>query len=193
MPYETLEFANRDGLRLAGRLERPPDRPVEACALFAHCFTCGKDIRAAFHISRTLTASGLAVLRFDFTGLGQSEGEFAETNFTSNVNDLIAAARFMAERDLAPALLIGHSLGGERPSSRRRQPFLRSGPWRPSVRRLRRPTSSSILQASRRGSKARARPPCAWPGAKYASKDSFWRMLTVPTWRLPSSIWIVRC
>ncbi len=112
MPYETLEFANRDGLRLAGRLERPPDRPVEACALFAQCFTCGKDIRAAFHISRTLTASGLAVLRFDFTGLGQSEGEFAETNFTSNVNDLIAAARFMAERDLAPALLIGHSLGG---------------------------------------------------------------------------------
>lgn len=111
MAFETVEFENADGLRLAGRLELPDGRPA-AHAVFAHCFTCGKDIRAAFHISRTLTASGLAVLRFDFTGLGQSEGEFAETNFTTNVNDLISAARHMVERNRPPTLLIGHSLGG---------------------------------------------------------------------------------
>ncbi len=112
MAFETVEFENTDGLRLAGRLERPERGRAAACALFAHCFTCGKDIKAAFHISRALTASGMAVLRFDFTGLGQSEGDFAETNFTSNVNDLIAAARHMTARDLPPTLLIGHSLGG---------------------------------------------------------------------------------
>ena len=112
MASETVEFENADGLRLAGRLERPDGGHVAACALFAHCFTCGKDIKAAFHISRALTGSGLAVLRFDFTGLGQSEGDFAETNFTSNVSDLIAAGHFMTARDLPPTLLIGHSLGG---------------------------------------------------------------------------------
>jgi putative redox protein len=112
MAYETLEFENRDGLRLVGRLERPQDGPAEAYVLFAHCFTCGKDAKAAFYISRTLAQSGLAVLRFDFTGLGQSEGDFAETNFTSNVADLIAAARFMDKQGLAPTVLIGHSLGG---------------------------------------------------------------------------------
>ncbi len=112
MAYETLEFENADGLRLAGRLERPADGKASACALFAHCFTCGKDIKAAFHISRALTQSGLAVLRFDFTGVGQSEGVFADTNFTSHVNDLIAAGLFLTERGLAPTLLVGHSLGG---------------------------------------------------------------------------------
>ncbi len=112
MAFESVDFENTDGLRLVGRLERPERGRAVACALFAHCFTCGKDIKAAFHISRALTGSGLAVLRFDFTGLGQSEGEFAETNFTSNVSDLIAAARYMTARDLPPTLLIGHSLGG---------------------------------------------------------------------------------
>ena len=112
MTYETLEFENRDGLRLVGRLERPQNGPAEAYVLFAHCFTCGKDVKAAFHMSRTLTQSGLAVLRFDFTGLGQSEGDFADTNFTSNVTDLIAAARFMDQKGQAPTVLIGHSFGG---------------------------------------------------------------------------------
>lgn len=112
MPFETLEFENQDGLRLAARLETPADGQAAALALFAHCFTCGKDVKAAFHISRSLAQAGLAVLRFDFAGLGQSEGDFADTNFTSNVNDLIAAARFMAQRGMAPTVLIGHSLGG---------------------------------------------------------------------------------
>ncbi len=112
MAFESVEFENTEGLRLAGRLERPDHGRTVASALFAHCFTCGKDVKAAFHISRTLTESGLAVLRFDFAGLGQSQGEFAETNFTSNVHDLIAASRYMTARDLPPTLLIGHSLGG---------------------------------------------------------------------------------
>ncbi len=81
-------------------------------ALFAHCFTCGKDIRAASEIASRLTDRGFAVLRFDFTGLGSSEGEFANTNFTSNVDDLVAAAKWLRERFVAPQVLIGHSLGG---------------------------------------------------------------------------------
>ncbi|MCB1844787.1 MAG: OsmC family protein, partial [Halioglobus sp.] len=80
--------------------------------LFAHCFTCGKDIAAASRIARALTAEGIAVLRFDFTGLGNSDGDFANTNFSSNLQDLLAATRFLRERYAAPALLVGHSLGG---------------------------------------------------------------------------------
>ena len=102
---------NREGLRLAAILEQP-DGDTRACALFAHCFTCGKDLRAAHHISRALNEEGIAVLRFDFTGLGESEGDFAQTGFSSNVEDLVAAASFMAERGQPPAVLIGHSLGG---------------------------------------------------------------------------------
>ncbi|MBL0712490.1 MAG: alpha/beta fold hydrolase [Desulfosarcina sp.] len=112
MRFETLEFPNPEGLRLSARLDLPADGRARSYALFAHCFTCGKDARAAFYISRALTQAGLAVLRFDFTGLGQSEGNFADTNFTSNVDDLVEAARFMTARGMAPAILIGHSLGG---------------------------------------------------------------------------------
>jgi putative redox protein len=111
MVFENLAFENADGLRLAGRLALPDGRPA-AYALFAHCFTCGKDVKAAFHISKTLTQAGLAALRFDFTGLGESQGDFAATNFSTNVSDLIAAARFMVDRGMAPSVLIGHSLGG---------------------------------------------------------------------------------
>jgi len=108
-----LEFPNGEGQTLVGLLETPPDRvPTVRYALFAHCFTCSKDIAAATRISRALAARGIAVLRFDFTGLGNSDGDFANTNFSSNVADLLAAARKL-ERDYeAPALLIGHSLGG---------------------------------------------------------------------------------
>ncbi len=108
-----LEFENRDGDSLAGLLELP-ERPEQtlAFALFAHCFTCGKDIAAASRISRALAARGIAVLRFDFTGLGSSDGDFANTNFSSNVDDLICAANRLAEDYRAPQLLIGHSLGG---------------------------------------------------------------------------------
>ncbi|MBO9435448.1 OsmC family protein [Ruegeria sp. R13_0] len=111
MPTERITFAGHDGGRLAARLDLP-EGPVLATALFAHCFTCSKDIPAARRISARLAAMGIAVLRFDFTGLGHSEGEFANTTFTSNVEDLIAAAHYLVGRDMPPALLIGHSLGG---------------------------------------------------------------------------------
>ncbi len=111
MPTERISFAGHDGNQLAARLDLP-DGPVLATALFAHCFTCSKDIPAARRISARLAGMGIAVLRFDFTGLGHSEGEFANTTFTSNVEDLIAAARYLAGRNMAPSLLIGHSLGG---------------------------------------------------------------------------------
>ncbi len=111
MPSERFDFSNAQGERLAALLDRPIEQP-RAYALFAHCFTCGKDIRAAKRIAEALTALGIAVLRFDFTGLGSSEGEFANTTFSSNVADLIAAAAALRARWRAPAILIGHSLGG---------------------------------------------------------------------------------
>jgi putative redox protein len=111
MPAERFDFPNASGERLAALLDRPTGAP-RAVALFAHCFTCGKDIRAAKRIAEGLTARGIAVLRFDFTGIGASEGEFANTNFSSNVADLVAAADHLRKVERAPALLIGHSLGG---------------------------------------------------------------------------------
>jgi uncharacterized OsmC-like protein/alpha-beta hydrolase superfamily lysophospholipase len=111
MPAERFDFPNAGGERLAALLDTPAGEP-RAFALFAHCFTCGKDIRAAKRIAEGLTARGIAVLRFDFTGLGASEGEFANTNFSSNVADLVAAANHLRQTHQAPAILIGHSLGG---------------------------------------------------------------------------------
>src|SRR3954471_5811085 len=113
MPSERFEFPNARGEKLAAVLDRPAAEPI-AYALFAHCFTCGKDVLAAKRIAEGLTMRGIAVLRFDFTGLGASEGEFANTNFSSNVADLVAAAKHLRETYRAPALLIGHSLGGGR-------------------------------------------------------------------------------
>jgi uncharacterized OsmC-like protein/alpha-beta hydrolase superfamily lysophospholipase len=111
MPAEKFDFRNAQGQTLAALLDRP-DGPARAVALFAHCFTCGKDNRAARRIAEGLTLHGIAVLRFDFTGLGASEGEFAATTFTSNIDDLVAAADHLREKLAAPAILIGHSLGG---------------------------------------------------------------------------------
>jgi uncharacterized OsmC-like protein/pimeloyl-ACP methyl ester carboxylesterase len=111
VPSERYDFFNAAGERLAALLDCPIERP-RAYALFAHCFTCGKDIYAARRIAEGLTALGIAVLRFDFTGLGSSEGEFANTTFSSNVADLIAAAAELRRTRQAPAILIGHSLGG---------------------------------------------------------------------------------
>ncbi|MAC78383.1 MAG: osmotically inducible protein C [Rhodobacteraceae bacterium] len=111
MPSERVTFVGHDGSRLDARLDRPPG-PVLATALFAHCFSCSKDIPAARRIAGKLASIGFAVLRFDFTGLGDSGGEFANTTFRSNVEDLVLAARYLESRDMAPALLIGHSLGG---------------------------------------------------------------------------------
>jgi uncharacterized OsmC-like protein/pimeloyl-ACP methyl ester carboxylesterase len=111
MPTERFTFAGHGGDALAARLDLP-EGPHLATALFAHCFTCGKDIVAARRIAQRLTAEGIAVLRFDFTGLGHSGGEFRNTSFTSNVEDLVRAAEALAARGMAPALMIGHSLGG---------------------------------------------------------------------------------
>ena len=111
MPTERFDFTGHDGHSLAARLERPAG-PYRATALLAHCFTCGKDNVAARRIARRLAARGIAVLRFDFTGLGESAGDFAQTTFSSNVADLKAAAAALAGRGMAPELLIGHSLGG---------------------------------------------------------------------------------
>ncbi|WP_428696193.1 bifunctional alpha/beta hydrolase/OsmC family protein [Stappia sp.] len=106
-----LTFEGHDGAELAARLDLPAGA-VRAYALFAHCFTCSKDVTAARRIAEALTSDGIAVLRFDFTGLGGSGGDFASTNFSSNVSDLIEAAAFLREKYEAPKLLIGHSLGG---------------------------------------------------------------------------------
>jgi putative redox protein len=108
---EKLSFAGTGGQELAARLEKPRGRS-HAVALFAHCFTCTKDIFAAARIAAGLASRGIAVLRFDFTGLGHSEGEFANTNFSSNVDDLVAAADHLRSLGTAPKIVIGHSLGG---------------------------------------------------------------------------------
>lgn len=106
-----FDFKNASGQTLSGRLEETAGEP-NGYALFAHCFTCSKNTKAATQISQTLASRGIVVLRFDFTGLGNSEGDFANTNFSSNVSDLIAAAAAMREHLEAPGLLVGHSLGG---------------------------------------------------------------------------------
>jgi uncharacterized OsmC-like protein/alpha-beta hydrolase superfamily lysophospholipase len=111
MRSERFEFPNSKGEKLAGVIDLPLGEPT-AYALFAHCFTCGKDSRAAKRIAERLSVHGIAVLRFDFTGLGGSEGEFANTHFSSNVDDLVAAADHLRKTHGAPAMLIGHSLGG---------------------------------------------------------------------------------
>lgn len=108
---EKLTFPNQDNEQLAALLERPAAEPA-AYALFAHCFTCSKDVVAATRISQALAAKGIGVVRFDFTGLGNSEGDFANTNFSSNVADLVSAADYMRNALSAPLILIGHSLGG---------------------------------------------------------------------------------
>ncbi|OJU23859.1 MAG: osmotically inducible protein C [Nitrobacter sp. 62-13] len=111
MPNERFQFLGSDGFKLAAALDLPDGEPV-AYALFAHCFTCGKDVLAARRIAAGLTARGMAVLRFDFTGLGASEGEFANSTFSSNVADIVLAADHLRDTRKAPAILIGHSLGG---------------------------------------------------------------------------------
>ncbi len=113
MPFESIKFnfKNRKGQELAALLERPK-RPAVAYALFAHCFTCSKDVFAASRIAKGLAENGIATLRFDFTGLGNSQGDFANETFSSNVEDLVAAADHLRTVYEAPKILIGHSLGG---------------------------------------------------------------------------------
>lgn len=112
MKIEKLTFKNEEGKALSARIEFPlEDQPI-AYALFAHCFTCGKDLIASRNISRTLTSKGIAVMLFDFTGLGDSEGDFESSDFSGNIRDLYAASNFLKENYEAPKILIGHSLGG---------------------------------------------------------------------------------
>lgn len=112
MSSHKLTFSGARGDILTARFDLPGGGKPRAYALFAHCFTCSKDLKAARGISRTLASAGLGVLRFDFTGLGESEGDFADTNFSSNVDDLVAAAGYLAREHQPPTLLVGHSLGG---------------------------------------------------------------------------------
>ena len=112
MQSQKVNFTNQEGHTLAARLELPVNQHPHTYAIFAHCFTCSKNLSAVRNISRALNMEGIAVLRFDFTGLGESEGEFEDTNFSSNVQDLLAASDFLSTNFKTPTMLIGHSLGG---------------------------------------------------------------------------------
>jgi putative redox protein len=112
MNIEKITFTNKEGQQLVGRIELPVNQHPHNFAIFAHCFTCNKNLSAVKNISRALTANGFGVLRFDFTGLGESDGDFEDTNFSGNVEDLIAASDYLKTNYQAPALLVGHSLGG---------------------------------------------------------------------------------
>lgn len=112
MKTERVRFINRQDLWLDARLDLPGGADADLWAVFAHCFTCHKDFKAAAYVSRTLTEHGIGVLRFDFTGLGKSQGQFEETSFSSNVSDLISAAQYLSDIRKGPGMLVGHSLGG---------------------------------------------------------------------------------
>jgi uncharacterized OsmC-like protein/pimeloyl-ACP methyl ester carboxylesterase len=112
MNLQKVTFKNNEGVALIGRIELPADQQPHNFVLFAHCFSCTKNLLAVKNISRALTAQGFGVLRFDFTGLGESEGDFADTNLSGNVADLLSAAAFLDESYKSPTLIIGHSLGG---------------------------------------------------------------------------------
>jgi len=112
MKSSKITFKNAQGDTLSGRLDLPLEQDPHNFAIFAHCFTCTKDFSAVRNVSKALASEGFGVLRFDFTGLGDSDGEFADTNFSSNVADLVCAANFLAREYKAPSLLVGHSLGG---------------------------------------------------------------------------------
>ena len=112
MSVQKISFKNSAGENLSANLELPFDRKPHNFAVFAHCFTCNKNFKAVRYISRALAEEGFGVLSFDFTGLGMSEGDFAETNFSGSVDDLISAAEFLEKNYKSPSLIVGHSLGG---------------------------------------------------------------------------------
>jgi putative redox protein len=112
MKSKKIEFTGSQNMKLSARIDEPDAGMKKGAVLFAHCFTCSKNLRAVGRISRTLTDHGMGVFRFDFTGLGESEGDFSDTNFSSNIEDLEAAANYMESEWAVPRMLIGHSLGG---------------------------------------------------------------------------------
>ena len=155
MNTEKITFSNVSGELLSGRLDLPEDEQPLAYALYAHCFACTKNMDAVVHIGRALTSKRIALLRFDFTGHGESEGDFSSTTFTSQVSDLVAASRFLEKNYQAPKLLIGHSLGGtamlavasEIPSARAVVTI--AAPYHPN--QLREMFSDSISEISQNG------------------------------------------
>ncbi len=112
MKYKKISFKSKSDVELSAQLDFPIQKVPAAFAVFAHCFTCSKNLKSVDNISRALTNKGIAVLRFDFTGLGQSDGDFSDTNFSSNLSDIEAAYEFLEENYKAPQILVGHSLGG---------------------------------------------------------------------------------
>ncbi|MEH0155581.1 alpha/beta fold hydrolase [Limibacter armeniacum] len=112
MNTKSISFPNFEGQQLSAKLDLPVDQHPKTFAIFSHCFTCNKNLSAVRNISQSLTQNGIGVLRFDFTGLGDSEGDFSDTNFSTSVDDLIAAAKFLENNYVAPSLMVGHSLGG---------------------------------------------------------------------------------
>ncbi len=112
MKTKLINFTNRAGKDLSGRIEFPDSGQPHSFAIFAHCFTCNKNFSAVTNICKSLNSEGIAVLRFDFTGLGESEGDFTETTFSSNIEDLLDAAEYLENHHSSPSLIIGHSLGG---------------------------------------------------------------------------------
>lgn len=112
MKSTKFEFRSSQGHNLSARMDEPDSGECKAAVLFAHCFTCSKNLKAVGHIGRALTDRGFAVFRFDFTGLGQSEGDFSESTFSTDIEDLVAAAAYMKQKWKAPRVLMGHSLGG---------------------------------------------------------------------------------
>ena len=154
MPIERFQFTGSEGQHLAATLDLPEQEPI-AYALFAHCFTCGKDVLAAKRIAVELAAKGIAVLRFDFTGLGSSEGDFANSTFSSNVADLVLAAAHLRQTRKAPAILIGHSLGGAAILAAAGQ-FRTPKPSSPSPRRLIPPMSPTCSRITSTTSASKA-------------------------------------
>lgn len=112
MNSRKISFKGSQGAELSARIDEPEGGINKGTILFAHCFTCSKNLKAIGHISRALTEEGIGVFRFDFTGLGESEGDFSDTNFSSNIEDLVAASEYMKKEWESPRMLMGHSLGG---------------------------------------------------------------------------------
>jgi len=112
MNFKSIKFSNAAGQALSARMDFPDDGKYHSVIIFAHCFTCSKNVNSAAYLSRFLIQKGFAVFRFDFTGLGESQGDFAETNFATNVEDLLAASQYVAKNYDPPKIMIGHSLGG---------------------------------------------------------------------------------
>lgn len=122
-----VKFQSKNGFDLSGILHQPENADIQAYAISAHCFTCGKSLKAGKNIAETLLENGIATLRFDFTGLGASKGQFAETSFSTNVDDIVSASEFLSEHYQAPQIMVGHSLGDCRACCRRKNRFRKSG------------------------------------------------------------------